>query len=113
MHKSMHMWSRGSAVFPEQMSEWGRYVISDRGTTVGANRKASLMTEVKVPDLSKVTVTQITTHCNSGTEKNIAEHTTRQTSKWIGYSSRSRRKIRPNKYLIMCSLSVYRYKTTY
>ena len=36
----------------------------------------------------KVTVTQITTHYNSGMQKSISEHTTHQTSKWIGYSSR-------------------------
>ena len=37
----------------------------------------------------KVTVTQITTHYNSGMQKSISEHTTRQISKWTGYSSRS------------------------
>ena len=36
----------------------------------------------------RVTVTQITTHYNSGMQKSISEHTTCQTSKWIGYSSR-------------------------
>ena len=33
-----------------------------------------------------VAVTQITTHSNSGMQKRISEHTSRQTSKWIGYS---------------------------
>ena len=35
---------------------------------------------------------QITTHYNSGMQKSISEHTTCQTSKWIGYSSRSKKK---------------------
>ena len=35
-----------------------------------------------------VTITQITTHYNSGMQKSISEHTKRLTSKWISYSSR-------------------------
>ena len=56
------------------------------------------------PDWSKLTVTQITTHYNSGVQKSISEHPKCQTSNWIGYSSK---KIRSNKYLIKCSLSEY------
>ena len=37
----------------------------------------------------KVTVTEITTHYNSGMQKIISKHTMHQTSKWIGYSSRT------------------------
>ena len=50
---------------------------------------------------------QITTHYNSGMQKSISEHTTCQTSKWIGYSSRRpiHIKNKSNKYLIKCSLS--------
>ena len=36
----------------------------------------------------EVRVTQITTRFNSGVQKSISEHTTCQTFKWIGYSSR-------------------------
>ena len=55
----------------------------------------------------KVTAIQITTHYNSGMKKSISEHTTCQTSKWIGYSSRRLIKNISNKSLIKCSLSVY------
>ena len=58
------------------------------------------------PDWSKlnrkVTVTQITTHYNTDMQKSISEHTMRQTSKWIGYSSR---RLKCNKYLIKWSVS--------
>ena len=56
----------------------------------------------------KVTATQITTHCNSGMQKSVSEHTTCQSSKWIGYSSRSSLSKKSNKYLIKCSVSVYK-----
>ena len=70
-------------------------------SSVGKN---AFMREVRgeEPDLveadRKVTVTQITTHYNSGMQKSISEHTVRQTSKWIGYSCRSLIKI-SNKYV--------------
>ena len=35
----------------------------------------------------KVTVTQITTHYNSGMQKSISEYTTCQSAKWIGLKS--------------------------
>ena len=55
------------------------------------------------PDCSKLTVTvmQITTHY-SGVQKSISEHTTRQTSKWIGYSSGRPIKKKSNKVLSDC-----------
>ena len=57
-------------------------------SSVGKN--ALLMGEVRarlVKADRKATVTQMTRHYNSGMQKSISEHTTRQTSKWIGYSS--------------------------
>ena len=36
----------------------------------------------------KTTITQITTCYNRGMQKNISEHTTRWTWRWMGYSSR-------------------------
>ena len=51
---------------------------------------------------------QITTHYNSGMQNSISEHTTCQTSKWIGYCSRRpiNLKNKSNKYLMKGSLSV-------
>ena len=56
-----------------------KHVVNERGQ----RRRARLVKADR-----KVTVTQISTHYNSGMQKSISEHTTCQTSKWIGYSSR-------------------------
>ena len=56
---------------------------------------------------SKATVMQITTHYNSGMQKSISEHTTRQTSMRIVYSSRRL------KYLIVFTECIYIYITNY
>ncbi len=47
-------------------------------------------------DDRKATVTQITTHYNQGMQNTISEHTTHQTLKQIGYSSR-----RPHRVLLL------------
>ena len=56
-----------------------KHLVNERGQ----KRRASLVKADR-----KVTVTQITTHYNSGMQKSISEHTTGQTSTGIGYSSR-------------------------
>ena len=78
----------------EQQFRWQKHVVSERRQ----RRRARLVKAGR-----KVTVMQITTHHNSGMQKSISERTMRQTSKWIGYSSR---RLKCNKYLIKCSLSV-------
>ena len=42
----------------------------------------------------KATVMQISTLYNRGMQNSISEHTTRQTSRWIGYSSRRQKKVK-------------------
>ncbi len=49
-----------------------------------------------VRDDRKATVTQITTRYNQGMQNTISEHTTRQTLKQMGYSSR-----RPHRVLLL------------
>ena len=53
------------------------------GNERGQRRRAGLVEADR-----KVTVTQIITHYNSDMQKSICPCTIRQTSKWIGYSSR-------------------------
>ena len=88
---------------PVSSSSVGRNsVVNERGQ----RRRARLVKADR-----KVTVTQITTHYNSGMQKSISEHKMRQTFKCIGYSSRrsiSKQNIY-NQYQIKCSLSVYLY----
>ena len=68
--------------------------------TEGGLRKRARLVEAD----RKVAVMQISTHYNSGMQKSIPEHTTHQTSKWIGYSSRRLNK--SNKCPLKCSPSV-------
>ena len=64
---------------PVSSSSVGRnHVLNERG-----QRRRSRLVKAD----RKVTVTQITTHYNSGMQKRISEHTTHQTTKWIGYQS--------------------------
>ena len=63
----------------QKTSSEQKRLVNERG-----QRKRARLVEAD----RKVTVTQIPTHYNSGMQKSISEHTTRQTFKWIGYSSR-------------------------
>ena len=64
--------------YSQQQFCWQKCIVNERGQ----RRKARLVEADR-----KVTVMQITTHYNSGMQKCISEHTTCQTSKWLGYSS--------------------------
>ena len=77
-------------------------------------KKKLLITEVREGSdwsmlTGMLTLSQITTHYNSGMQKSIIEHTTRQTSKWIGYNNRRQTSLKnkSNKYLTKCSLNAF------
>ena len=99
-------WCEKQKTSSEQQFCRQKHIVNERGQ----RRRARLVKADR-----KVTVTQITTHYNSGMQKSISEPTTGQTSKWTGYSSRrpSSLKNNLNKYLIKCSLSVYTIYASY
>ena len=88
-------------------SNWGLGVLlRDTSTRPGWDRTGNPLTasrQLLPPEPYRPT------HYNSGMQKSISDHTTRQISKWIGYSSRRPISIKnkSNKYLIKCSMRVY------
>ena len=89
-------WCEKQKTSCEQQFPWAKNVVNEKGP----KRRATLVKADR-----KVVVMHITIDYNSGMQKSISEHTTRQTSKRIGYSSR---RLKSNKYLIKSSLHVYK-----